>query len=203
MTRICASILVSIFCLHLQTLPTFADTEKNSKDCDLFDPHWTKRIPKDRYPCICDPIPFKVNENAINERAQFPSDLLSPFRDQEIVIQAQIERVMYSKLKMFNKEQFGKRKPLSCEIKYELTKDKEIRNIQIVSPSTDPKFTATVLQAANSLGSNFVGIPFKLGSESIQIQSVFTPDGVYPGFTRRLLMRISPTPNSLMDKLFE
>ncbi len=194
---------MAVFCLQLQTLRAFADTEKTSKDNDLFDPSWPQKIPKDRYPCICDPIPLGVNKREINERAQFPSDLLSPFRDQEIVIQAQIERVMYSKLKMISKEQFSKLKSLSCEIKYELTKDKVIRNIQVVRPSADPKFTAAVLQAANSLGSNFVVVPFELGNSSIQIQSVFTPDGVYAGFTRRLLMRISPAPNPQMNKLFE
>ncbi|MCC7527254.1 MAG: hypothetical protein IT342_01955 [Candidatus Melainabacteria bacterium] len=179
------------------------DSHKQFSIDDRDEPAWTLKIPKGRYPCICDPIPLEANEKAMRERAQFPSYLLSPWNETEIVIQAQIERVMYSKLKTFIEDQFRKSKPLSCEIKYELTKDKAIRNIQIVRPSSDPEFTAAVLKVANSLGSSFVAAPFEFRNNSIQLQSIFTPDGVYPGFSRKLFMRNVSTPDPKIDKLFE
>ncbi len=204
MTKFRPSIFFLLFCLHSLASNAVAETvsQKEAVIDDCAEPAWTLKIPKGRYPCICDPFPLEANKKA-TERAQFSSDLLNPFRESEVAIQAQIERVMYSKLKMFCKEKFSKSKPISCEIKYELTKEKAIQNIEIVRPSSDPEFTAMVLKVANSLESSFVSAPFEFRNDSIHLQSIFTPDGVYPGFTGRLFMRNVSAPDPIIDKLFE
>lgn len=83
------------------------------------------------------------------------------------------------------------------------SKRQTIKDIEILAPSKNTEFDNYVLKALESLRFGFTGYPQKQGKQFLVFQSVITPDGVYPGFSGKLLKESAPGLTDQMDKLFE
>lgn len=175
---------------------------KESSKADLFDqgePAWTLKIPEGRYPCLCDTPPHLWGNKSSSTR----SDLDLDFEMNESQFQEHIERIIFSRLKLLIEHKFEKVGLLSCEVKYKLTRERSIKDVEIVVSSKNSEFDSDVLKALESLRFGFVGYPQKQGKKFIEFQSVITPVGVYAGYSGKLNKQTVPVFDNQADKLFQ
>ena len=197
-TTILKPVLITIALLLLQTPCAVSGKTESLADGE---PAWTLKIPKGRYPCLCDTPPHlwrQKNTHRVQNSEETPQ-----FEMTEAQFQTHIERTIFSRLRLLIEHQFEKAGPLSCEVRYKLLKERTIENIEILVTSKNTEFDNYVLKALESLKFGFDGFPQKQGKQFLVFQSVITPDRVYPGFSGKLLKENAPGLTDQMDKLFE
>lgn len=199
MNRRWYSILLIIAITQLQIPSALAETEKKPDLFDPAEPSWTLKIPKGRYPCLCDTPPSSYIHNPYS----IHSDLDPRYEMSEVEFQLHIEQIIFSRLKLLIEHKYDRSGLLSCEVKYKLTKNKSIKDVEVLVHSTDANFDKEVLKALESLNFGFVGYPHKLKRDYIALQSIVTPDGVYPGSTGKVQQRNIPLPASPLAKPLE
>lgn len=190
---------VAIILVQMQGTPALA--EAKSDDFGPGEPAWTLKIPKGRYPCLCDTPPHlwrNVNRSSIQV-----SDLAPEYEMSTDQFQAHIERIIFSRLRLLIEHKFDRAGLLSCEVRYKLTKDNTIKDVEVLVTSKNSDFDTSVLKALESLRFGFVGYPHKQGKSFVEFQSVVTPDGVYPGFSGKIYQPRAPRVIDQADKIFE
>lgn len=189
-------------CLTITQLCAIDAFAKETSKPDMFDPGepaWTLKIPKGRYPCLCDTPPHLWRQQPhdsgprINTAPEFEMD--------EYQFQSHIERIIYSKLRFLIEGKFKESGVLTCEVRYQLTRENSITDVEVLAPSKNSDFDSYALKALDSLKSGFVGYPHKQGKKFLVLQSVITPDGVYPGYSGKIYTPIFPARSNTLNEL--
>ena len=135
-----------LFLIHIQLCSTEACAKefKAFDQLDSFEPAWAQKIPKDRYPCFCDPPPATYNEQRVT-RYQFessPIDVITPSTYESIAMM----NILRSKLKQTTTG-LNLSDQLCCEVKYRVTHENRLVGFVVRNLSEDKPFNAAVFQA--------------------------------------------------------
>lgn len=195
------SLLLCLVIAQLYATEAFAKETSTPDLLDPSEPAWTLKIPKGRYPSLCDTPPRLWRQQPHD--SGLGTDTGPEFEMNELEFQSHMERIIYSKLRFLIEDKFKESGVLTCEVRYKLTQENSITDVEVLNPSKNPDFDSYALKALDSLKLGFVGYPHKQGKKFIVLQSVITPDGVYPGYFGKINQknRFAPTPQTNM--LFE
>lgn len=135
-----------LFLIHIQSCSTevCAKEFKAFDQLDSVEPAWAQKIPKDRYPCFCDPPPATYNEQRVT-RYRFESslvDVITPSTYESIAIM----NILRSKLKQTTTG-LNFSDQLCCEVKYRVTDENRLVGFVVRNLSEDKPFNAAVFHA--------------------------------------------------------
>lgn len=138
--------LAVLFLIHIQSCSTdaFAKELKTFDQLESVEPAWAQKIPKDRYPCFCDPPPATYNEQRVT-RYKFESsqiDVITPSTYESIAMM----NILRSKLKQTTTG-LNFTDKLCCEVQYRVTDENRLVGFVVRNVSEDKPFNAAVFQA--------------------------------------------------------
>lgn len=144
-----------------------------------YEPAWTLKIPKGRYPCFCDPPPA-TRESLPLDNIEPPQSMPPPpSSEPDQKFSDQIEKIINAKLK----EQlvgvaFEDNKQLRFEVDYVVTKSNQFLFFREQKTTENRAFNAAVYQTVYRCCEHSTPTQKEFFGRRIQLRFVITPEGV-------------------------
>ncbi|HIA55407.1 MAG TPA: hypothetical protein EYN91_25540 [Candidatus Melainabacteria bacterium] len=159
----------------MQCSPVAAETDSKA---DLFapaQPAWTSKIPKGRYPCICDPPMLdKAQQVKLYKSGESVTEVVIPSTEETISMMDSLS----SKLKQTIT---GQPYPddLCCEIQFRMTQERQLLGFVTRGLTADKAFNAAVFQAIYLSCDHKQPMSDELPKKQIEYRFFFTPKNVF------------------------